>query len=246
VLYLACSTPSSRVHWTPALVYLNETGASFNDYVASYDPETSRITRFKVANFKSDRGLSLHGMDVVPSSSNASELFVYLINHRAPLGDLRAKDVGADSVIEIFKTTLGSDTLTHIKTVQDTVIFTPNDVVGSSDGKSFYFTNDHGEKVGLVCNLYPCASKRSNFIHLQVRQLDLLGRKSTSIGYCHTEKGCHYAVRNMKGNNGIARAPNGTFYVANCMTGGLSILDEQADHTLVLLDVIATGTLHFS
>jgi arylesterase/paraoxonase len=163
VLYLACSTPSSRVHWTPALVYLNETGASFNDYVASYDPKTSRITRFKVVNFESDRGLSLHGMDVVPSSSNASELLVYLVNHRAPLGGLRAKDVGADSVVEIFKTTLGSDTLTHIKTVQDPVIFTPNDIIGSPDGNSFYFTNDHGAKVGLVCDICTVAPSGSFF-----------------------------------------------------------------------------------
>jgi sugar lactone lactonase YvrE len=50
----------------------------------------------------------------------------------------------------------------------------------------------------------------------------------------------------MNGNNGIARAPNGTFYVANCMAGGLSILDEQADHTLVLIDVIPTGMLEFT
>ena len=49
----------------------------------------------------------------------------------------------------------------------------------------------------------------------------------------------------MNGNNGIARAPNGTFYVANCMTGGLYILDEQADHTLVLIDVIPTGDVSF-
>jgi len=154
ILYLACSTLSSRVHWTPAVSALNETGASFNDYVASYDPKTSRITRFKVVEFKSDRGLSLHGMDVVPSSSDPSELFVYLVNHRAPLGNALAKDVGADSVIEIFKTTLGGDTLTHITTVEDPVIYTPNDIVGSPDGNSFYFTNDHGEKVGLVCRYF--------------------------------------------------------------------------------------------
>ena len=151
------------MHWTPALDCLNETGASFNDFVASYDPKTSRITRFKVENFESDRGLSLHGMDVVPSSSNPSELLVYLINHRAPLGGLRAKDVGADSVVEIFKTTLGGDTLTHIKTVQDPVILTPNDVVGSPDGKSFYFTNDHGAKTGLVCDLLHYLSNKIKF-----------------------------------------------------------------------------------
>lgn len=138
------------MHWTPALGYLNNTGASHNDYVASYDPRTSHITRFNIANFKIDRGLSLHGMDIVPSSSNPSDLFVYLVNHRAPLGNLLAQDVGADSVIEIFKTTVGGDTLTYVTTVDDPVIFTPNDIVGSPDGKSFYFTNDHGEKVGLV------------------------------------------------------------------------------------------------
>ena len=47
----------------------------------------------------------------------------------------------------------------------------------------------------------------------------------------------------MNGNNGIAKAPNGTFYVANAMRGGLNVLEEQADNTLVLLDVIPTGIL---
>ena len=78
-----------------------------------------------------------------------------------------------------------------------------------------------------------------------MRELALLGRKSTSVGYCHIEKGCHYAIRNMNGNNGITKAPNGTFYVANCMSGGLSVLEEQTDHTLVLTDIIPTGVFHF-
>lgn len=129
---------------------LNESGASFNDYVATYDPKTSAITRLSVTNFTSTRGLSLHGMDVVPSSENAAELFLYLVNHRAPIG-AKAADVGADSVMEIFKTTIGGSKMSHVKTVEDPIIITPNDVVGNPDGKSFYFTNDHGEnKVGLV------------------------------------------------------------------------------------------------
>jgi len=129
---------------------LNATGASSNDYVAIYDPESSALTRLEVVNFSGTRGLSLHGMDVVPSSANPSDLFIYLVNHRAPPGDILAKDVGADSVIEIFKTTVGGRTLTHLKTIESPVIITPNDIVGSPDGNSFYFTNDHGEKVGLV------------------------------------------------------------------------------------------------
>ncbi|KAF8198075.1 hypothetical protein BJ912DRAFT_845748 [Pholiota molesta] len=221
LLYLACSIPSSRTHWTPAVGRLNETGASFNDYVATYDPKTSAITRLSVANFSSTRGLSLHGMDVVPSSENPAELFLYLVNHRAPIG-AKAADVGADSVIEIFKTTVGGSKMSHVKTVEDPIIITPNDLVGNPDGKSFYFTNDHGEnKVGLI------------------REFNMFSwKKDTSVGYCDTDTGCKYAIQNMHGNNGIARAPNGTIYVADSSTGGLSILEPQADNTLVLTDIV--------
>ena len=94
-------------------------------------------------------------MDVVPSSSNPKELFIYLVNHRIPLGDRNAQQVGADSVIEIFKTSVGGAVLTHIKTVEDPIIISPNDVIGSADGKSFYFTNDQPAKIGLVSFLFP-------------------------------------------------------------------------------------------
>lgn len=89
-------------------------------------------------------------MDVVPFSSDPNQLFVYLVNHRKPLGGKDAQAVGADSSIEIFKTKLGSDVLEHIQTVEDLAILTPNDIVGSHDGKSFYFVNDHGSKLGIV------------------------------------------------------------------------------------------------
>jgi len=45
----------------------------------------------------------------------------------------------------------------------------------------------------------------------------------------------------MGGNNGIARAPNGTIYVASSLFDGLSILEEQTDNTLVLTDNVPTG-----
>jgi len=88
-------------------------------------------------------------MDVVTSASNPSELLVYAINHRPPTtGD--AKDVGADSVVELFTTKPGSNELQYVKTFEDpSVIITPNDVVGYGDG-SFYFTNDHRKRIGIV------------------------------------------------------------------------------------------------
>jgi arylesterase/paraoxonase len=147
---LACSTPESRPYWLPAVGRLNETGASRDDYVAVYNPDLSKFTRLKLAKFTSDRGLSLHGMDVVPSTADPDRLFVYLVNHRAPPNGQSAKLVGADSVVEIFETRVGSSTLTHIKTVEHPAIITPNDLIGFGDGKSFYVTNDHGEKLGFV------------------------------------------------------------------------------------------------
>ncbi|KAF5321192.1 hypothetical protein D9619_001339 [Psilocybe cf. subviscida] len=225
ILYLACSKPSSRTHWTPAVGRLNETGASFDDYVATYDPKSRVVTKLTVRGFSSTRGLSLHGMDVVPSATDSDMLFVYLVNHRAPLRNgkpVPAKDVGADSVIEIFKTTLGGREMTHVKTVEDDIIITPNDVIGEPDGASFYFTNDRDRKVG------------------HGRELEVLGRGRTSVGFCHANLGCHYAVQNMLGCNGIARAPNGTVYVADSIWGGISILERQADNTLVLTDKVAT------
>ncbi|KAF8891635.1 hypothetical protein BD779DRAFT_1512224 [Infundibulicybe gibba] len=226
IIYLACSTPSSRVHWTPAVGKLNPAGASFDDYVATYDLQTSRVTRLQLHNFTSSRGLSLHGMDVVPSISNPEELWVYLVNHRKPL-QVDSTILGADSAIEIFKTMVGSHVLEHIQTIEDPVINTPNDIVGFGDGSSFYFTNDHGSKTGLV------------------RQLDLFGWASTSVGYCKLGHGCKYAVTGMHANNGIARAQNDTFYVANCVFGGISILERQGDDTLVITDTVKAGEYIF-
>ena len=45
----------------------------------------------------------------------------------------------------------------------------------------------------------------------------------------------------MKGNNGIAKAKNDTFYVASCLRAAVSVLEKQSDNTLVLTDVVPTG-----
>lgn len=73
-----------------------------------------------------------------------------------------------------------------------------------------------------------------------MRLLNLLGRKDTSVGYCSLT-GCKYAITNMHSNNGITRAPNGTFYVADASMGALSILEPQEDNTLVLVDEVPLG-----
>jgi arylesterase / paraoxonase len=154
VIYLACSDPLSRAEWTPCVFAYNADKRSLVDYVASYDPKTNQVTPLTPLGFNSPRGLSLHGMDVVVSSSNPDELFIYLVNHRPPpVGDSRT--VGADEAIEVFRTRVGEATMTHVHTFEDpTTMISLNDVVGSPDGQSVYFTNDASHKViGVVSNL---------------------------------------------------------------------------------------------
>lgn len=149
LLYLACSTPAQRRRWVPALGSLDEDEVAFDDHIATYDPATGAVTRLTFSGFPTAQGYSSHGLDVVPSASNPSQLFVYAVNHRKPVRG-PGKLVGADSVVEIFETTVGGNILTHLKTFESPVINTPNDIIGASDGRGFYFTNDHGVKVGFV------------------------------------------------------------------------------------------------
>lgn len=133
----------------PTLDRLNASGRSELDYVATYDPRTGAINQLTFGPLPPG-GISLHGMDVVPSFDDPSVLYVYLVNHRKP-ESADARKVGADSVIEVFRTHIESSMLEHVRTFQDpAVVVTPNDVVGSPDGKSVHFTNDHRYKTGFV------------------------------------------------------------------------------------------------
>lgn len=75
-------------------------------------------------------GYSSQGLGVVPSASNPGQPFVYAINHRKPIP---AKSVGADSVVEIFETTVGGNTPAHLKTIKNPVISIPNDIIGAEE-----------------------------------------------------------------------------------------------------------------
>ncbi|KIK58310.1 hypothetical protein GYMLUDRAFT_45522 [Collybiopsis luxurians FD-317 M1] len=219
ILYLACSDLQSRRRWNPCADLLDVEGKSPTDYVATYDPKTSRITRLTFINFEGD--LSVHGMDVVPSDI-PGELYVYMVNHRAPQGQ-DPRVVGADSVIELFKTRVGGEQLHHVRTVADPVISTPNDVVGQADGKAFFFTNDHGSKVGFS------------------RIWDAFF-PTTTIGYCHLDHGCEVAASKIITSNGIARASNDTVYVASTFGGTIAVFHKQGvDNSLLLKDTIHIG-----
>lgn len=74
----------------------------------------------------------------------------------------------------------------------------------------------------------------------------LFGAKGSSVGYCHIDEGCKFAIAKTYGSNGIAAAPNGTIYVANSLSGGVLFLEPQADNTLVLSESVKTGTQYIA
>lgn len=69
----------------------------------------------------------------------------------------------------------------------------------------------------------------------------------TSVGFCHVDEGCKLAIDSLPSCNGIAKAPNNTFYVASALTGSLRTLELQEDNSLVVTDVIQNGMVrkHF-
>jgi len=219
VLWLGCSTPANRRAWTPALNRLDGAGSG-SDYLATYDPQKRKVTRLTLTGFVESRKFSSHGLDVVSSSTNPGELWVYAINHRKPLKGWDATKVGADSVVEIFKGGLGSNTLQWVKTVNSQHLHTPNEIVGDSDGQGFYWTNDHGSSNGLMRSLE-----------------QPLRMKSTSVGYCHITKGCKIVVSGLRGSNGLASNGNGTYYVGSIL-GEIQSFERQKDNSLTEVDYI--------
>ncbi|KAJ1304412.1 hypothetical protein OPQ81_005560 [Rhizoctonia solani] len=231
LVYLACTpSPESRIDWMPSLFNLNSSalrGRASTDYVATYDPSSHLVTRLDMVGMKDPRGLNVHGLDIVADEIDPDILWMYLVNHRPPLDPLAdARRIGADPVIEVFKTRLGSNTIEWIRTFEySSLIVSPNDVVGGSDGKEVWFTNDRRAKTG------------------QVRALveGLFRVKSTSVRYCHSDRGCKIAADELYGSNGLARTQDGRFWVASTFGGYITVHERQADNSLAPTEVIQVG-----
>lgn len=79
-----------------------------------------------------------------------------------------------------------------------------------------------------------------------MRSSSLLGAKSSSVGYCHIDDGCKYAITKTHSSNGITAVPNGTVYIADSIYGGVQFLERQADNTLVVSESVKTGTSYIT
>ncbi|KAG8821205.1 hypothetical protein FRC19_011333 [Serendipita sp. 401] len=242
LLYLSCSTIQSRTLWCPAVDHLAKAKpVSDMDYFAIVDTSKplspSAVTIPKITGLPTHdptfRGLNFVGLDVVESSTEPGHLWVYVINHRPPLPPLKAQTYGADSCVEIFKTKIGSDTLEHVRTIEDPEhLVTPNDIVGKDDGSGFWVTNDHVVRVGLK-------RKIESFFVLE----------GVGITYCSVTNGCKLAITGLPSMNGIVRATPSRYtmnqdlvYAAGyALNDKIYVMERESDDSLILIDSVSTG-----
>lgn len=142
--------------------HLNASGRGLNDRMAIVDtrasgPISERLKWMKMVNFDGINGdgtIGIQGFDVQVQNGNPETLRMLLVNNRPPIDPttgtlLDATQVGANSTIELFETTVGQTELRHLKTYHHDAIQTPNNVAFFPDG-SFVLSNDKSSKTGMV------------------------------------------------------------------------------------------------
>ncbi|KAH9806775.1 hypothetical protein DFH28DRAFT_1161350 [Melampsora americana] len=139
--YLTCSRVIDRVHWTPAMSKLNRDRIPVPslDYIAILDLKTHAHKKLSLTNLPEHilkHGLHTHGLDLyvesyTKESEDQSSVTLYMVNHNPPDVLHQASSLGAQSVIEVFKTNLEAQKL-NIRLLSN----------------SFYVTNDHAKKFG--------------------------------------------------------------------------------------------------
>ncbi|BGP40548.1 hypothetical protein JCM10449v2_004510 [Rhodotorula kratochvilovae] len=223
--YLVCSSRESRVHWVPATLHLNasQLPPTSDDYIALFDLSTRSHKRLALEGLPaSTTGIYVHGLALYRSPTNPSHLTLFLNSHRPPADRSLAPTQGADSVIEIFETTLGSDSARWIKTVRHPLVRTPNSVAAVGE-RQFYFSNDHRYKQHWS------------------RKWETIKSVPSDIIFCDasgSEPECIIAADQVIYPNGIAKGPGDLLYQASTLEGLMRVWKSEANHTLTSVEEV--------
>ncbi|KWU42021.1 calcium-dependent phosphotriesterase [Rhodotorula sp. JG-1b] len=232
--YLACSSLESRANWAPGLGHLNATAlpAESTDRLRLLDLSTRTHKPVRLLGLPTaSHGVWLHGMDVLPHPDDPSRLVLFLVSHRPPAERALASETGADSVVEIFETRVGSDEAQWVATAQHDLVRTPNNPVATGP-RSFYVTNDHARKVHWASLL-----RRTS------RKLELAYCESSEIVHCEIladgTTDCIVAADALTYPNGIAKGPGDLLYGASTFHGEVTSWEIQSDKTLLPYNLIS-------
>ncbi|GAA5908149.1 hypothetical protein JCM6882_005955 [Rhodosporidiobolus microsporus] len=232
IAYLACSSHDRRLTWEPASLRLNASALPpvSEDYLAVFNLSSRSYSKLELIGLPEEAGgIYTLGLDVLraPSASNPERLLLIAISHRPPLDRSTAGKVGADSVVEVFETSVGAKEATWVRTVRHELVKTPNAVAVVSE-KGFYVSNDHRYKTSA---------------EHWTRPFNELFPTSSSLVYCdisRTEPDCIVATDDVVFPNGIAVSGDKVYH-ASSLQGKIGIWESQSDHTLVPLSALDLG-----
>ncbi|GAA5983769.1 hypothetical protein JCM10908_005917 [Rhodotorula pacifica] len=223
--YLVCSDRVSRKHWVPATLHLNATELpqKSTDYIAVFDLASRMHHRLTLKGLPEEaNGIWVHAIDLWRSPEDPNHLTIFVNSHRPPKDRKLALTQGADSVIEIFETLVGTDEARYVKTISSPHIRTPNNIAATGP-RTFYVSNDHRYKTHWT------------------RQFEIIKATPSDIIYCDASgatANCLVAAGNVIYPNGIAKGPGNLIYQASTLAGLVRVWEAQPDHTLKEKDVI--------
>ncbi|KAJ0417170.1 hypothetical protein BJY00DRAFT_316128 [Aspergillus carlsbadensis] len=237
VLFAACEdSVLQRFRWFPPLVMLdgpaNSTGS-----IHVIDPQTLVSSRLTFENFQGP--FITHGIDVIQDPGQLDAVYIFAVNH--PVNPEYTPDTDspkARSQIEIFRHVLGASTARHVRSVRHPLITTPNDIY-ALDPHSFYVTNDHYYREGLMRQLEVLpVIKWTDVLHVQLDQLTTI---DATAGVNAT-----VALPKLHACNGLGHGQVPEDVLVTSVTGGLvwrTRANENNPRTLSILEEIAVDSI---
>ncbi|GAA5999682.1 hypothetical protein JCM10207_005867 [Rhodosporidiobolus poonsookiae] len=223
--YLVCSDRRSRVAWVPAMLHLNASALPplSTDYLALLDLPSRTVSKVRLTGLPEEaQGIWVHGLDVFRSPSSPSRLTLFINSHRPPSNRALSAQTGADSVVEVFETELGSGEARWVRTIEHELVRTPNNMAAVSE-TGVYITNDHRYKAHWS------------------RKYEKLHAVPSEIVYCDLSSStpaCKVAADNLPYPNGIAKGAGNTLYSASTLGALVNVWSINADHTLSLVEAV--------
>lgn len=91
--------------------------------------------------------------------------------------------IPAGSQIEVFRHTLGTSSIQHIRSIKHPLVSTPSNLVASSP-LSFFITNAHDDTADVSSTLsadYDDAARWSSVLHVEIGNLEATANPSRSV-----------------------------------------------------------------
>ncbi|KAI1451387.1 calcium-dependent phosphotriesterase [Annulohypoxylon moriforme] len=216
MLYSACMGDMEKASgWFPGSGTLDHPeNPSFGTLVV-IDPKTMKTKKLSLTDFPSTAFVT-HGMSIYSHPSDHKTVFIFVVNHhpnpiQPSAGSGQPK---ANSRIELFTHTVGSDTAKYLRSISHPMIRTPNDLLALSD-KEFLVTNCHRYRDGLMRFL-------EDFSHLPWTDLVHVSVDNDN------NVTATVSLDSIGTNNGLGWGPNGQVLIGDAAGGNLYFAGFEA------------------